>query len=60
MIHSLMWQHRLESVGLGMGSGPSKVVIGVGRVDLVEPVGVADLKVIHHVNLSYVRDLNYT
>ena len=44
MVDPLMRQHGLESVRLRVGSRPRQVVVRVGRVHLVEPVGVADLK----------------
>lgn len=43
MVDSLVGQHGFEGVGFGVDPSPHQVVISVGRVDLMEPMGVAYL-----------------
>ena len=43
VVDPLVGQHGFESVGFGVDPGPHQVVVRVGGVNLVEPVGVANL-----------------
>lgn len=44
MVDPLMREHGFEGVWLRMSTGPGQVVIGVGRVDFVKSVSVANLE----------------
>jgi hypothetical protein len=56
MVDPLMRQHGLESVRLRVRPRPRQVVVRVGRVYLVEPVGVTDLKKVHSVSWIRIKD----
>ena len=43
VIDSLVGQHSLERVRFGMNSCPTKVVVRIGRMDLMKAMCVADL-----------------